>query len=569
MNIKDKIIELFAENKQFNKEDVKNELSAMRSSQPPNNPTFMVGQQDIKERLQQQFIRCLYDESFSYAVIVGEVGGGKTHLLNLIKSKFINDQDYYVVQFRAEETDEVQYSFPKMIVVTLFRRYYDEFKEVFASIDVNNIINEYEEDEVAYGITSYLKISVGLAEVIYQYILQGDKKNSSMRILGGCENSRDIVNLKINKLTDKDYMDVIQIFLQHKKRKNFLLIMLDEFEHSCTLFTPAKRRNFLKGYKAYIDTFAKSESCPMILITAATVQYKGQLKERLDKIDTALSSRLEPHTLMLDEFSIADDKNFEILYKELALRYKEAYGYDIGENGAVKMRKKVFQRWEANSAKKITYRDVITAIIIIMDEMERKKERFEEMNKIIEKELVSSIKVVQKEQLIIANDEYEKLKKESEKEWDERTKSRISLIKKGVENLLENYIEDFQQKKIGLGRQGTSAICFKDQNTKKLIYVALQDIADKLNSCEKMKEEQQKGQDGDIVAYFMYIPGEDIEELLRNYPDIIPINIDLKRLDLITLGRKSNLELGVKKIILEMLKELSEKLIGRGIDKNE
>ncbi|MCB2291591.1 hypothetical protein LGK97_17900 [Clostridium sp. CS001] len=572
MEIREKINQLFVENNEnLNKTDIEKELIAMRNAQPPTYPTFMVGQQEVKDTLKQQLLRCFENKAFFHTVIAGEVGGGKTHLLNLIKSRF-NDGFCYTVQFRAEETDQTQYSFPKMIVATLFKRYYDDFKQIFLNINLDEVINKYEEFERANGIASCLDISVNLAEALYQYISQSDRKSSAIRIIGGCENIRDLAKLKINKLTDEDYMNVIQLFLQYNKKMHYLLVMLDEFEHSYTLFTPAKRRDFLKGYKAFLDRFSKNGSWALILITAATVQYKGQLQESLIKIDTALASRLEPQTLMLEQFKIGFDEDFKKLYKEIAWRYKEVYGYDVGYEGAIKMRKRIFQKWETESAQQKTYREVITTMIILMEEMERKGQHFYDKDEELKEEIGSEKNVLEAKsdkRIEILESKYILLKKELEEKWNAKINARITMIKKGIESLLENYIDDFENKKIGLGRGGSSTICFNDrENNKKYIYIALQELKDKLASCKKTKEKLQKDQGDNLIVFFVYLPGEDIEEQFKNYPDIIPINIDAIRLDLMILGNKNDLDIEVKTTVLKKLEQLSLKLIGKGLDKN-
>ncbi len=554
--MEDKITQLFKFTEEIDKQRIVNELSSMRNSQPPNQPTFMVGQENVKSQLIQQFERSLSHRTFFYTVIVGEVGGGKTHLLNLIKSTFREDLNHYVVEFRTEETSQVQYNFPKMIVASLFKRYYDEFIKVFVDINLKEVYNKYSNNDLAYAIGSYLDVSPNLATAVY-HMQVDDKKSFAIRIIGGCENPKDLSKFGISKLTEKDYMDILRLFLKNKSRSGFLFVMLDEFEHTYTYFTPAKRRDFLKGYKAFIDEFSKGSTYPLILITAVTEQSAEKLQDRISKLDTALASRLKPQTIMLEEFKIGDNKVFEELYKEIARRYKIAYGYEVGDTGAIKMRKKIFDKWGSNSAQQKTYRDVITTMLNIMDEMQRNNESFEKTNILIN----DKINIVE-----YNNSSYDQIKREVEVIWEHDKKARLTMVKKGLENLLESYILDFQNRKVGLGKgKGTSAICFLDDiSVKRFIYIALQDIKGKLKICDEMKEEQLTENESILKTYFLYVSGEDVNEQFKNYPDIKPINIDMERLDLMALSYKHNLDADTKDIILKSLERLAQKLIGGG-----
>lgn len=558
MDIVKYVENLFNDQKESDEMLYRKEINAMRYTQPPEEPTFIVNQEEIKQIIKQKLTDTVNAQMFSHIVITGDAGAGKTHFLNWLGSHFSKSTEFYSIKFKVEETSQVKYNFNCMIVEELFVKYEIDFSNIIKKFMQENINDsEAEEDRKIENLSKKLN-SYALARVLYQFIYNEKFSSAAKRVLQSCFTSGDLLKLKIKRLTSEDYLDLIRVFLKYKSNKGCLLVMLDEFEHSYLALKPAMRRDFLQSYKSFINQLPVFAVSPLALFTATTEQYEGQLRNGIDRLDRALWSRMSSQVVALKSFNPTETAGFNKLFCELVKRYKVVYQYDIGIHGALEMRKKLLENLGGNSTQSRSYREIVSTMIKIMDDMRRQNEKFSEKKERLELNF---------EDFSFANDSrYKDLIMNAEKQWlstSPQGGGRSGLIKSGLEEIVK-----FNGNKIAkvpyIASQTPSMLYVVSKDGKeKLFYIAVDGkISLKLRNCIKQKEEIQSSQDKKFTTYFIYKKvGVDIKGELDENPDIISIDLNNIIYDLLAFTEAQQDE-QLKNEALNKLQDIIKKITG-------
>ncbi|MDM5250810.1 hypothetical protein [Lysinibacillus sp. G4S2] len=468
--MKEFIENLFKNEKPSEKRLIIKEINGMKNSQPPANPTFIVNQQEIKQRITQRFLDCLDGHGFQQIVLTAKFGGGKTHFLNWLESRIGENENFYMVSFQVQESSVVKYSFIKMIVSKLFQSYYEDFNEALKHLVLDfseGIIGE--QDEVIGKLCTKYSISNDLAKLLFEIQQNTKKKNAAIRILGASHGRTEIVKLGIRNLADRDYINVIEFFLKYKTREGFLLILLDEFEHSYLALTPAARRNFFTSYKAYIDKAVQFDPGEVALLTAVTEQSEGLLREKMDGEESAIWTRIKHHINTLSEFNPANQEEFSELFTELAERYNVAYSYNINTNNESEMRKRFFERLGGVTSQSMSYREAIQTMLLIMDDLRMNKQ---------------TLGVSKDDRL-----EFEQFIQNSKKQWESaHHNAKPGLLKSGFEELLL----EFNFERVNIDNEIGATLYVEKEKEKRLLYISTatngKALLNNLSKCIKYKD---------------------------------------------------------------------------------
>ncbi|CAG9623269.1 P-loop NTPase fold protein [Sutcliffiella rhizosphaerae] len=504
------IEKLFANETKLEKKIAIKEINGMKNSQPPEKPTFIVNQNEIKSRLTQKLTDCMRGYGFEHVVLTGKVGGGKTHFLNWIESRMNDNGNFYMVKFQVQETSTVKHSFVKMIVSKIFQQYYEDFTRA-----MNLLVTEFEgdldsEQDLIIGmLCNRYKVSNDLARILYEVCAKTKKGSAAIRVMGASHGRTELLRLGIKNLIDSDYIKIIQFFLKYKKKDGYLLVLLDEFEHAYLSLTPAARRNFFTSYKAFIDEAVKFDPADIVLITSVTEQSEGHLKEKVESAELALWSRIQHQINALSEFSPADPLEFKELFNELSVRYRIAYDYDIYSKNESEMRKRFLERLGGDTVQSMSYRDAILNMLGIMDDLRMNKQTLE---------ISTDTRV-----------EYEKIIQDAKKQWeDAHPNAKPGMIKSSLEKLLM----ELRYKKLALENEVGSVLFVSNLVSKKLFFISTtsnsKSLITSIDKCIKYKDSLSTKED-DFETIFIYQKQWEtkaIVQMLSLYPDIHALAIN-------------------------------------------
>ncbi|MCK0473756.1 hypothetical protein [Halalkalibacter sp. APA_J-10(15)] len=542
------IEKLFRNEEDLSVPTVRKELTGMKNSQPPQSPTFIINQQVVKDRITQKLLDCDSGWDFAHIVLTGRVGGGKTHFLNWIESRLKDQGNYYTMKFQVQETNVVKYSFVRMVVSKLFQLHFSDFTSCFKQLVNNMTITESQDRDTDISIISEkLGVSSNLATLFFTIYKGENKSSAAMRVLGASHGRTEISKLGIRELNNTDYINIIHFFVKGKKKEGFLLILLDEFEHAFSALTTAARRNFYISYKEFIDKVISFEPPSVALITSVTEQYEGNLKEAVSKGEFALWTRLEHHVLELSEFNPSDVHEFEELFHELAVRYQKGYGYDVGLEYAKEM-KKQFYAYLGDTTQAISYRDAISNMLKIMDDLRLKGKNLSDFQK--EKQVSSNLidNIVDIKTPPNVKTDEERILDEVSAQWQKaHHNQRPGLIKSSLEKIFSDLNYQIVRFKTEFGLEELASVLYIRENiNEKLIYIATasnpKSLGNKFQRCLNFKDElSEVGKESEFATVFVYQKEAETETVLnyfRNHPDII--NVPLDQNELLNLLAYSN-----------------------------
>jgi len=518
-----------------NLSDAKNtqrELSGMRNSQPPKRPTFIINQQSVKREISQKLSDCEKGYGFSHIFLIGRIGGGKTHFLNWIESRLKNEDNYYVVKFQVQETGTVKHSFVRMVVSKLFQVYGDDFMQALQKCPDDLSINYKNDvsDKAIREIIRELEVSSNLAKLLYE--LGNDKKrDAALRVLAASHGRKEISKLGVTELGNMDYINVIEIFLKYRLKEGFLLILLDEFEHASSTLTNAARTKFYISYKEFIDE-ASNFYCPAVaLISSATEQYQGSLAKDVNKHEGALWSRLEGQQIDLVEFNPTVDAEFNELFNELATRYKIAYEYDVGLDLKL-MKKKFLSHIGADSTHAISYRNAISTMLKIMDDLRSRGDTLKSYREenLLDSELQVTIPVTPD-----VKEKEDRILKEADAKWEEaHNNTKSGMLKTALEKFyISASYEIIKLKKYEIKESGS--LLYVTRNGRgRLIYISTtlkpKSLSNQFQKCLNIKDAlSEKIENEKFDTLFIYqkdVETETLVKFFKSHPDTLKLSLE-------------------------------------------
>ncbi|KAB2481420.1 BREX system ATP-binding domain-containing protein [Bacillus cereus] len=549
---------------------IRRELSGMRNTEPPERPTFIINQQNVKDVIAQKFSDCYEGFGFSHVVLTGKIGGGKTHFLNWIESRLKKQGEFYTIKFQVQETNIVKYSLVRMIVAKVFQNYYTDFSSAFTDFTKNIQIEKNDNRDVIISkICEEFDITSNLAILFYALYEQNDKSSAALRIIGASHGRTEIQRLKIKELNDNDYIKIIEMFLNHKSRSGFLLILLDEFEHAFSSLTVNARNKFFVSYKEFIGKAIQFNQPSVALITSVTEQYEGNLESAVSKNEQALWTRLKPQITELLEFNPTNNEEFMELFMHLSTRYKVAYKYDIGEDYPQEMKKYFLDYIGGRSTQAISYRDAISNMIKIMDELRMRKKSLGDIREEKSKEIENYL--VLKSDPTIKTDK-ERILEEVSAQWrDAHHNKKPGLIKSALEKIYVDSNYNLVRLKDYDIEETSALLCVENREKIGYIYISTaatpKSLADKFQKCLDVKDRiSSKINDREFDAIFIYLQSAEtasVRSLFRAYPDVKTVSLELNELYNILAYSRANTEILKGNIMEDFIMNSSLLLIDR------
>ncbi|MFC9706640.1 hypothetical protein ACFTRD_00610 [Paenibacillus sp. NPDC056933] len=507
-------------------ESSKNELNAMRNTQPPEKPTFFVNQERAKEEIKRKLKGSLSEDKFSCILLQGVIGDGKTHFLNHMYSHFKkNKENFYIIKLRVEDTERYKRNLVKTMVAELFSNYYEDFFNTF-----HTIINEIPMlDDVTYEnelniIRMKLNVADDLAKVLIK-LRKADTARAAIRILGASNGRTELKKLDVKELSSTDYIEVLRLFSNCSANgEKLFIIILDEFEHAYGL--PSYARNiFFPNFKQFYD--AAGPGFKRVSFIAALTEQSAKASKSKEDMETAMWTRLEPNIVELDSFRITQE-NIKQLLNHIAIRYEKAYEYLIDSSMSNEIMKELLKH--LNSTQATNYRYVVSSLIRIIDS---KKDNFsfnlskptEELvidkTEELEFDLFSFFENSQTEEILGKDNinldtspnalelQVSKLKNEAVNAWDKSSgQGRNSQMKTSFEKALINF--GFNLTKIFTHKKGTSTRVEASKNVDDLyvFYVTTaktgKTLLEKFEECLKLKDDMMNDDIHRIKLYFVY-----------------------------------------------------------------
>ncbi|MEC1180492.1 hypothetical protein P9B03_18670 [Metasolibacillus meyeri] len=507
------------------------ELNSMKNTQPPENPTFILNQTQVKQKIKNKFIAANKEETFTQILLSGLVGDGKTHFINRIYAHFIENTRFYIIKFRVEDTERAEYNFIKMILSETFSKYYKDFKITFHNI-VNSIPSGMNKEEALSCFREKLGISDTLSNLLYNMQTSIEFEGPALRVLSSINGKTELKKLEIEPLSTDDYLDVLKLFVANKIRDGLFIIMLDEFEHAHISLKPNAKKGFFQSYKNFIDkvVMENDKYKKMVLVTAITEQYEGELKNGLTA-ETALWSRLEPNLVKLKSF-LLNEEELNSLLVELSYRYNLAYDYLIDELQFPQIIKALRSKFKESHPR--SYRIIVSSILNIMDDIRYGSFNLENYA-LIEDNIKSKIEeeydlfnlpiLIPPEPAI----DYKSLIEQVKLDWQGTSKKlKNSKLKTSIEIALKEcgYI------KFPIDHQSVSGLYFNDKHNH--IFIGYGDskrmVTEKFNQFLMYLDNLDEQERNNIAPYFIY-PMENCSEGLElkfnNHPNVVTVGIEL------------------------------------------
>lgn len=507
------------------------ELNSMKNTQPPENPTFILNQTQAKDKIKNKFIAAIKEETFTQVLLSGLVGDGKTHFINRIYTHFIENNGFYIIKFRVEDTERTENNFIKMILSEIFSKYYRDFKITFHHI-VNSIPSSMEKEEMLSCFREKLGVSDTLSNLFYSMRTLSDSEGPALRVLGSRNGKTELKKLDIEPLSSDDYLEVIKLFVTNKIRDGLFIIMLDEFEHAHISLKPNAKKGFFQSYKNFIDkvVIENNNYKKLVLVTAITEQYEGELKNGLTA-ETALWSRLEPNLVKLKSFLFIEEEIYPLLI-ELSYRYNLAYDYLIDELQFPQIHKALRSKFKESHPR--SYRAIVSSILNIMDDIRYGSfnlENYALAEDNIESKLEEEYTLFNLPELVYTEPvvSYESLIELVKLDWkNSSTKIKISKLKTSIELALKEQGYGISS----VDHQNVFGSYFNEKNNH--IFIGYGDskriVTEKFNQFLVYIDNLDEQERNNITPYFIY-PIENCSEGLElkfdNNPNIVTVGIEL------------------------------------------
>ncbi len=300
------------ENKEVIRQDLQRGLA-------PNLPYFIVGLEDVKSALKTAI--STIDSHFSYALIWGQYGNGKSNLMKYLKYYFQHHPDYNtkVAIWRA---DVDRYDIITFLLYIIQNEYSADLltslKMVVEDGKTNELCDNYNSSFAA--IQSFTK-------------LIEEKKNSDedLRTLialgtGKLYDSNSFKHYGLTKLTDYNRREVLVFFLNALAyAKHYIIFCIDEME-KIQEKSRARFQNFLTTFRELIDLSSSIKG--HMILAAVTESVSGD--HSFESYNPAFERRIKNYTLELRAIDKFDE--IKSMAEELVRVLGDEYKLDSYDN---------------------------------------------------------------------------------------------------------------------------------------------------------------------------------------------------------------------------------------------
>lgn len=274
-------------------------IKDLREGITPELPYFVVGQQDVKDKI-SQYIGEIDGKYFNRTLLVSDYGNGKTNILKYLELYFSNGNNSVTYIYEAANADKPNVF--AMILELLEFRFKNEIKEAIKIL----IKNE-----------SFMNAELAKYTFIKEYIHRISEQNSDEELdaliymgTGRYYTKKIFSDYNIPPLTDMHRKEVMIFFLNLLSENDiYILFAIDELEKIYEK-SKARFRNFLTTFRELIDLSSKINGHYFISAMVTSVSnFKYALEE-----NPAFKSRVEKDILKV-EFLSLDEEKLELINK--------------------------------------------------------------------------------------------------------------------------------------------------------------------------------------------------------------------------------------------------------------
>lgn len=304
------------------------ELKHYKIGTAPENPSFLVNQEEQKTKIKELFTS-FFDQDSSLGLellfLQSNYGNGKSHFLRMITAflnKYENVNTKRII-IRQEEIDlkaEILKAISQNIIIQCADYIISEVEEAIGD-DRTLVVTE---------LTDKYQIQNNLAELLYSVAKETDisRKAQAIAIIKGNE-SNDYLrnfNMKKNDKTIDFNSNAIRLVCKYLVNKSqYLVVVFDEYEHIYVWKSAAKRRKFYADLKEFTDNLQDYSN--LFIIFGESLVEEGS-NEQAD--DPAFYSRKIENTIRIED--ISSDEDINKLFAMILKRYQKYYDIDFGDS---------------------------------------------------------------------------------------------------------------------------------------------------------------------------------------------------------------------------------------------
>ncbi len=312
----------------LNMKEIGIELKHFSMGTAPENPSFLVNQDDLKKKIVEKFCD-FFDENKSKGLEViflkSNYGNGKSHFIRMIYT-FLNEYENVIarkVSLKQEETD-----LKKKILESISQKKLKECATFLVDSAMNDALSD-EKDAVLLSISEKYSVGTNLSLILYEAARSEDisKQVQAIAILKGnyLPSYLKTFGCKSKGLSSEFFYDVIKLISVYlKEKKEYLVVVFDEYEHVFSWKSNAARKSLYEDIKLFtdnIDTFGN-----LFFVFAESISAENQT-ESMD--DPAFVSRKANLTYQISDISSENEVNK--LLKMILKRYQKYYAISLEE----------------------------------------------------------------------------------------------------------------------------------------------------------------------------------------------------------------------------------------------
>lgn len=337
------------------------ELKHFSTGTAPETPSFLVNQDELKERLIEKFSD-FFDvnkaQGLEVIFLKSNYGNGKSHFIRSIYS-FLSEYENVItkmVSLKQEETD-----LKKKILESVSQKVMKECA-VFLINSVEGGALSQEEAAVLMAVEEKYTIDARLAKILYEAARSEDivLQVQAIAILKGNYLPEYLKNFGCRKqeINSEFYYNVIKLVSIYLSRTDYyVVIVFDEYEHVFSWRSEKHRKSLYEDIKLFTDNIGTFGNLFFVFAESDSVDNKS---ESLD--DPAFKSRKANLTFQISD--ISSEEEVEKLFKMILKRYEKYYEISLGtsENEMLQM---VYN--DPMVKEKTNYRGYTQAIMRVLD----------------------------------------------------------------------------------------------------------------------------------------------------------------------------------------------------------
>ncbi|SET54790.1 hypothetical protein [[Clostridium] polysaccharolyticum] len=385
----------------LNRKEIGIELKHFSIGTPPESPSFLVNQDNLKKVLIDKF-KAFFDNENSKGMemvfLKSNYGNGKSHFFRRISS-FFNQYENVTVK---------NVSMPQ-VKIDLHQKILEGISQKFIKNCSESLINELgghnisqNRDQIIQDLIEKYSINIDLASLIYEIASEKDTSKciQAISILKGTYLDEYLGNFKIKKstLTSNFYFEELALFSKYLVKTNsYIIILFDEYEHIHTWSNSRARALFYSNLKALTDELIKYSN--FFFLFAESVASDNTEPE--GKIDPAFVSRKRNITYQIED--ISSEQEVVNLLDMIKIRYEKYYEIDYS-----KFYQTILEK-VCNSSKVGTnsnYRSYISEIVKVLDEYRQNDSIKNESNNFSQRIITSESSSSEYEQMSLNSSDY-------------------------------------------------------------------------------------------------------------------------------------------------------------------